>query len=123
MAAAPAWACTSAKTRGFSRIDSQDYNADREIIYYELDTEIDEIERRVVPSLPDEEVFVENAFGSNKSKGSGINFTKLSEVLAKFKKQSEGENSLLKVLEELKCPPRLVQQIKYFHEISGVIIN
>jgi len=106
----------------FTRSDSQSYNEDREIAYYEYDTKTREVERKVVPSLPKEEIFVDNAF-EKKMFTSSINFTKIGEVLAKFKKQSEGNISLLKTLEKIECPPKYIAMIKTLHEINGLSFN
>lgn len=103
----------------FTRCDGQEYNADREISYYEYDTTTRDIEKKTVPSLDREEVFVDNAF-EKKSLRSTINFIKIGEVLSRFKKQSEGNVSLLKTLEKVGCPQRHINQIKMFHEINGI---
>ena len=106
----------------FSRKDRQSYNENREINYYEYDTKTREVEKRTVPSLPDEEVFIDNAFEKKLIK-SEINFVKIGEVLARFKKTGEGNISLAKTLEKMGCPLKYIQQIKRMHEISNVDFN
>lgn len=106
----------------FTRCDSQTYNEDREIVYYQYDTKTRDIERKVVPSLSKEEVFVENAFEKRTVK-STVNFLKIAEVLQKFKRQSEGNISLLKTLERIKCPQKYVTMLKHFHEVNGLGFN
>lgn len=106
----------------FTRIDRQPYNENREINYYEYDTETREVEKKIVPSLPDSDVFIENAF-EKKIGRSEINFVKIGEVLQRFRKSSEGEISLLKTLERINTPPRHIQMIKYLHSTSNVVFN
>lgn len=110
---------TVVRMGAFTRSDAQNYNEDREIFYYEYDTETKSIEQRKVPSLPKEEVFVENAF-EKKSLRSTVNFLKISEVLKRFNKSKEGNLSLLKTLEKANCPQRYISMIKTYHEMNGV---
>jgi predicted phosphodiesterase len=106
----------------FTRCDTQDYNEDREIAYYEYDTKTREVERKVVSSLPKDIVFTDNAFERMKYQKKSTNFIKIGEVLKRFNKQSEGNISLLKTLERANCPPKYVAMIKTFHEVNGIAI-
>ena len=102
-----------------TRIDTQPYNKERKIYYYQLDTSTLEYERYEVPSLPPEEVFTEEAFQRIGRKKEEISFVKIGDVLAKFKKRETGVNSLhaklLKIANE-----KEIEYIKALHELSGV---
>jgi len=106
-----------------TRIDVQEYNRDREICYYEYDTETKDYYRRIVPHKKTEEVYIDEAFKKVSKKTGEISFTDIGAVLAKFKKQSEGNMSLHKVLTRLKTPPRSIDYIKDVHTISNIPFN
>lgn len=105
-----------------TRIDTQAYNKDRRIFYLQYCTKSRDIKKKVVPSLPSNEVYIEGSF-DKKVERSDINFLKIANVIEKFKKNSEGNCSLHKVLIDLGTPKRHIEKIKNYYEIAGLIFN
>ena len=102
-----------------TRIDTQPYNKERKIYYYQLDTDTLDYERMEVPSKPASEVFTEEAFQRIGRKKEDISFIKIGDVLAKFKKRETGSNSLHAKLLKI-ATEREIDYIKTLHEINNV---
>lgn len=113
-----------------TRIDTQVYNKDREIKYYQIVTDgsgsID-YEEKVVPHKKIEEVYTEEAVAlmntyqqRHNDKKNDISFVHIGDVLAKLTKGSTGTNSLDRTLRGLKTPEKCIEDIKWRHEINGV---
>ena len=106
-----------------TRIDTQDYNKDRKIYYYQLDSETMEYDKLPVPCKSTTEVYNENAYNKVKVIKNQLSFSDISAVLAKFNKQKEGNISLDKVLKELGATVKQRDYIKFMHELSNVEYN
>ena len=102
-----------------TRIDTQEYNKNRKIYYYQLDTETLEYEKKEVPSKPTSEIFTQEAFQRIGRKKEDISFVQIGDVLAKFKKQTKGVNSLHERLLKI-ASEREIDYIKSLHELNDV---
>lgn len=102
-----------------TRIDTQHYNRTRKIYYYQLDSETLEYERKEVPCKEAKEVFTEEAFNRIGKIKEDITFIKIGDVLAKFKKKSNGSNSLNDKLQKI-ATQREIDYIKMLHEVNNV---
>lgn len=109
-----------------TRMDTQCYNRDREIAYYQLSTAGDgkfEWERKVVPSKPITDIYTEEAINHMSSSGEKkelVSFVQIGDALAKLTKSSGGIHSLDKTLLRLKCPQTCRDDIKWRHEINHI---
>lgn len=110
-----------------TRIDTQWYNRDREINYYQLTVEEDgtyDFERKVVPHRPCSSVYTEEAYRSMsevKEERKGlVSFARLGDVISKLTKTSSGAISLDKTLRELGTPDVSIKDIKWRHEANNV---
>lgn len=102
-----------------TRIDTQVYNKERGIYYYQLDSDTLEYKRKEVPYKKAQEIFTVEAFQRIGRKKEDISFIKIGQVLSKFKKKDSQVNSLhaklLKIANE-----REIEYIKSLHELNGV---
>lgn len=110
-----------------TRIDTQWYNRDREIVYYQItvDTETGkyDYEPQVVPHKPLAEVYTEEAVAkmtATKQENQVISFIQIGDVLTKLARKSDGVNSLDKTLHEIGAPEKVISDIKWRHEMTGV---
>lgn len=102
-----------------TRIDTQPYNQNRKIYYYQVDSKTLEYEKMEVPHANSSEVYTEESFrriGSNKEE---ISFIKIGDVLAKFKKKQGGINSLNDKL-KLIATQQEIDYIKMLHDLNNV---
>lgn len=102
-----------------SRIDTQTYNKEREIFYYQLDSETLEYEKMKIPSLPTSEIYTEEAYSGIGRVKEEITFIKISDVLSKFKKKKGGVNSLNEKLLKI-ASQKEIDYIKTLHEMNNV---
>ena len=102
-----------------TRIDTQTYNKERGIYYYQLDSNSLEFERIKVPSLTAAEIFTEEAFQRIGRKKEDVSFVQIGDVLAKFKKKTTGNNSLHEKLLKI-ANEREIEYIKSLHELNDV---
>lgn len=102
-----------------TRIDTQPYNKERGIYYYQLDTETLEYERKEVPYKKAEEIFTVEAYQRIGRKKEDISFIQIGQVLSKFKKKDNGVNSLHNKLKKI-ATEREIEYIKSLHEINNV---
>lgn len=102
-----------------TRIDSQIYNKDRGIYYYQLDSETLEYEKKEVPHKPSSEVFTETAFQKIGNKKNEVTFIQLGEVLKKFRKKDNSANSLHERLIKIASDDE-INYIKTLHEMNNV---
>lgn len=102
-----------------TRIDTQTYNKERGIFYYQLDTETLEYKRLAVPHKKAEEIFTVEAFRRIGRKKEDISFIQIGEVLAKFKKKETEVNSLHAKLSKI-ASDREIEYIKSLHELNNV---
>lgn len=102
-----------------TRIDTQVYNKERGIYYYQLDSDTLEYDRKEVPYKKAQEIFTVEAFQRIGRKKEDISFIKIGQVLSKFKKKDSQVNSLhaklLKIANE-----REIEYIKSLHELNGI---
>ena len=102
-----------------TRIDTQVYNKERSICYYQLDSETLEYKKKEVPYKEAKEIFTTEAFQRIGRKKEDISFIQIGQVLSKFKKKDSQVNSLhaklLKIANE-----REIEYIKSLHELNGV---
>lgn len=103
-----------------TRIDTQPYNKDRGIYYYQLDSLTLEYEKKEVPHKSTEEVFTVEAFQRAGKKKEDISFVKIGDVLSKFKKKECGVLSLHKKLLSIPASQSEIDYIKTLHEISNI---
>ena len=102
-----------------TRIDTQPYNKERGIYYYQLDTETLEYKKLEVPHEKAEEIFTVEAFRRIGKKKEDVSFIQIGEVLAKFKKKETEANSLHAKLSKI-ASDREIEYIKSLHELNGV---
>lgn len=102
-----------------TRIDTQPYNKERKIYYYQLDSETLDYERIEVPSNSIEEVFIESAFSKVNKIKEDVTFVKIGDVLSKFKKKQGGVNSLHERLKKI-ASQKEIDYIKTLHELNNV---
>lgn len=102
-----------------TRIDTQPYNKERGIFYYQFDTETFQYEQKEVPHKVAKDVFTVEAYQRIGRKKEDISFIQIGKVLAKFKKKDSKVNSLhaklLKIASEQE-----IDYIRSLHELSGV---
>ena len=109
-----------------TRRDTQRYNKDREICYYQITTSGDgefDYERVVIPYTPSKDCYVEEAYQhmcalNNEKKE--VSFIQIGDVLAKLNNRAGGVNSLDKTLRRLNTPEDSISDIKFRHELNGV---
>lgn len=102
-----------------TRIDTQKYNKDRSIYYYQLDTETMEYEKLPVPCKPTSEIYSKEAFDRIGRKKEDVTFIQIGEVLKKFTKQVKGINSLDERLRKIATEEE-IDYIKTLHEMNNV---
>lgn len=117
---------TLVRMGSLTRIDTQRYNKDREICYYQIRTTGDrefEYSREIVPHKPAKDVYVEEAYlhmsAANTAKKE-ISFIQIGDVLSKLTKRTGGVNSLDKTLRKLGTPEDSISDIKWRHEMNSV---
>lgn len=109
-----------------TRMDTQCYNKDREIAFYQITTEgfgVFDWERKVIPSKPITEVYTEEAINHMSSSGEKkelVSFIQIGDALAKLTKSTGGINSLDKTLRRIKTPQSSIDDIKWRHEVNHV---
>lgn len=109
-----------------TRIDTQRYNKDREIVYYQLRTIGDgefEYSREVVPHKPAKEVYLDEAYQHMSAVGAEkkeVSFVQIGDVLSKLTRRAGGINSLDKTLRRLGTPDDSIADIKWRHEINSI---
>jgi len=102
-----------------TRIDTQEYNKNRKIYYYQLDTETLEYKKVEVPSKSTSEIFTPEAYQRIGRKKEDISFIQIGDILAKFKKQTKGVNSLHERLLKVATEEE-IDYIKSLHELNNV---
>ena len=102
-----------------TRIDTQKYNKDRKIYYYQLDSETMEYEKKEVPSQPTSEIYNSEAFQKMNRVKEDVSFIEIGNALAKFKKQNKGVNSLHQRLLKI-ASEKEIEYIKSLHELNNV---
>lgn len=109
-----------------TRIDTQEYNKDREILYYQLITTGDgefEYSAKIVPSRPIKECFTEEAYSHtlrHSDTPESISYIKIGDALAKLTKKVEGTNSLDEVLKRIGAPKDHRDEIRWRHQLNNV---
>lgn len=109
-----------------TRIDTQRYNKDREIVYYQLRTTGNgefEYSREVIPHKPAQEVYLEEAFQHMSAlnvEKKEVSFVQIGDVLSKLTRRAGGINSLDKTLRRLETPEDSISDIKWRHEINSI---
>lgn len=102
-----------------TRIDTQSYNKDRKIYYYQLDSETLDYEKVEVPSSPTSKIYTEEAFNRIGRIKQDISFIQIGDVLAKFKKKQGGVNSLNEKLIKI-ASQREIDYIKMLHDTNNI---
>ena len=102
-----------------TRIDTQEYNKNRGIFYYQLDTNTFEYEKKEVPHKNSKEIYTPEAFDRIGKRKEDISFIQIGDVLARFKKRTAGVNSLHKRLVKI-ASAREIEYIKTLHELNNV---
>ena len=102
-----------------TRIDTQAYNKERGIFYYQLNTTDMSYEKIGVPHEKAENIFTPEAFSHIGRKKEDVSFIEIGNVLSKFKKKDNLNNSLhaklLKIANE-----KEIDYIKNLHEMNNV---
>ena len=117
---------TLVRMGSLTRIDTQRYNKDREIVYYQLRTTGDgefEYSREVIPHKPSKEVYLEEAYQHMSAIGAEkkeVSFVQIGDVLSKLTRRAGGINSLDKTLRRLSTPDDSIADIKWRHEINSI---
>ena len=102
-----------------TRIDTQPYNKERGIFYYQLDTEDMSYSKKEVPHEKAEKIFTVEAYQRIGRKKEDISFIQIGNVLAKFKKKDNSNNSLHAKLKKI-ATDREIEYIKTLHEMNNV---
>lgn len=102
-----------------TRIDTQGYNKERKIFYYQVDSETLEYEKKEVPSQSTKDIFTPEAFQRVGIKKEDVSFIKIGDVLAKFKKKESANLSLHNKLLGM-ASEREIEYIKMLHELNNV---
>lgn len=117
---------TLVRMGSLTRIDTQRYNKDREICYYQIRTTGNgefEYSREVIPYKPTSECYIEEAYqhmcavGEQKKE---VSFVQIGDVLSKLTRRAGGVNSLDKTLRRLSTPDDSISDIKWRHEINNI---
>ena len=109
-----------------TRIDTQVYNKDRDIVYYQINTdETGEFsyELKIIPTKTTKECYVEEAYQHMCSidvPKKQMSFANLGQALSKLTRRTGGVNSLDNTLRELKAPEKSISDIRWRHEINGI---
>jgi DNA repair exonuclease SbcCD nuclease subunit len=112
-----------------TRIDTQRYNKDREIVYYQIRTIGDgefEYSREIIPHKPSQEVYIDEAYQHMCATGvkkKEVSFIQIGDVLSKLTRRAGGVISLDKTLRKLGTPEDSISDIKWKHEINNVQYN
>ena len=101
-----------------TRIDTQPYNKERGIYYYQLDSETLEYEQMEVPYKKAEEIYTVEAFQRIGRKKEDVSFIKIAEALMKFKRK-DTKTSLHAKLQQLASEEE-IDYIKSLHELTGI---
>ena len=102
-----------------TRIDTQPYNKEREIFYYQLNTKDMSYSKEKVPHEKAEKIFTVEAYQRIGRKKEDISFIQIGNVLAKFKKKDNSNNSLHAKLKKI-ATDREIEYIKTLHEMNNV---
>ena len=109
-----------------TRIDTQEYNKDRDIVYYQLVTTGDgqfEYSTKVVPHKPTKDCYTEEGYAKllrHEDERDYVSFVQIGDAIAKLTKKSTGVNSLDKVLKRIGTPQASIDEIKWVHEMNNV---
>ena len=102
-----------------TRIDTQTYNKTRKIFYYQLDTSNLSYQKKEVPYAKAKKIFTVEAFQRIGKKAEDVTFIQIGDVLAKFKKKDNSNNSLHKKLLQIASKPE-IEYIKSLHELYNI---
>ena len=102
-----------------TRIDTQPYNKEREIFYYQLDSETLKYEKKRVPCEKASKIFTPEAFSRIGRKKEDVTFIQIGNALSKFKKKDNEKNSLHAKLQKI-ATEREIEYIKTLHELNNV---
>lgn len=102
-----------------TRIDTQPYNKDRGIYYYQLDSETLEYEKKEVPHESAQKIFTAEAYQRIGRKKEDVTFIQIGNALAKFKKKDNLNNSLNEKLKKI-ATPQEIEYIKTLHELNNI---
>ena len=105
-----------------TRIDTQAYNKDRKIFYYQLDTMTGECVKREVPSKPVSEVYIDGAFDKSPIKQKSV-YGGLSALLAKFDRQGGKDRdnmSLPTVLKKMNATEGHITYLRQIHRDNNI---
>ena len=109
-----------------TRIDTQEYNKDREIMYYQLVTTGDgefEYSAKIVPHKSIKECYTEEAYAHtlrHSETPESISYIKIGDALAKLTSKVEGTHSLDEVLRRIGTPTDCRDEIKWRHQLNNV---
>ena len=102
-----------------TRIDTQPYNKQRKIYYYQVDSETLEYEKKEVPSETAQNIYTEEAFNRIGRVKEDISFIKIGDVLSRFKKKETNVYSLNSKLIQI-ASQKEIDYIKSLHELNNV---
>ena len=102
-----------------TRIDTQPYNKERGIFYYRLDTKDMSYTKEEVPHEDAQKIFTVEAFQRIGRKKEDITFIQIGNVLSKFKKRDNVNNSLHSKLSKI-ATDREIEYIKALHDLNNV---
>jgi hypothetical protein len=102
-----------------TRIDTQAYNKERAIYYYQLNTEDLSYQKKEVPHETSDKIFTVEAFQRIGRKKEDVTFIQIGNVLAKFKKKDNANNSLHLKLKKI-ATDQEIEYIKSLHELNNV---
>lgn len=102
-----------------TRIDTQPYNKERGIFYYRLNTKDMSYTKEEVPHADAQKIFTVEAFQRIGRKKEDITFIQIGNVLSKFKKRDNANNSLHSKLSKI-ATDREIEYIKALHDLNNV---
>ncbi len=102
-----------------TRIDTQPYNKERSIFYYQLDTKDMSYEKKEVPYEEAQKIYTVEAFQRIGRKKEDVTFIQIGNALAKFKKKDNLNNSLNEKLKKI-ATPQEIEYIRTLHELNDI---
>lgn len=99
------------------------YNKDREIHYYQIDTEADDVSMQNVSSLPSDQVYLKGSFDKKEEKVARPKQSNLVKLLARFDRRQKSNVSLDKTLLSIGGTQEQVQYLRELHRMHNIKYN
>lgn len=101
------------------------YNKERDIRYYQIDTDTMSVTEQLVPCLPSSDVYLKGAFDKKEVafQNKYNNSTNLAKLLAKFDRQTVSNLSLEEVMKKSKASNEVITYIRELHRLHNIKYN